>query len=148
MWRLFYFADVVGTLNAALSWIVVITAIVFVITFIFRLIFRFSGDYDIDNEKDSGGDINEEKVQYSSLCKLNRWTLALLIISLVGQIATPSKNTIYLMAGGKLVDMTIENNPQIKEVPGKTIDLLNAWLEKETGEIKGQENNQQEEVGK
>ena len=41
--------------------------------------------------------------------------------------------------GGKVVDMTIENNPQLKEIPGKTIDLLNAWIEEETRNIKENE---------
>ena len=36
------------------------------------------------------------------------------------------------MMGGRVVDMTVENNPQLKEIPGKTIDLLNAWIEEET----------------
>lgn len=140
MWKLFYLADVVDTLDLALSWIVGLTTILFIITMIFRLIFRFSGDYDIDTEKDRDGDPNEDRTQYLSLCRLNRIGLAVLLFSLILKIATPSKNTIYLMAGGKLVDLTIENNPQIKEVPGKTIDLLNAWLEKETEGLKPKEN--------
>jgi hypothetical protein len=103
----------------------------------------------LESEKNEKGvEQNIDLLEYQSLVKMNRWGLGLLLLFIFLRIVTPSKNTIYLMAGGKLVDMTIENNPQIKEVPGKTIDLLNAWLEKETGEIKGQENNQQEEVGK
>lgn len=147
MWKLFYFADVVETLRVVLIWLIILSTILFIISLIWRLIYRFDNYADIDSET-IDGELNSERLRYLTLQKLNRIGLITLILSVILRIVTPSKNTIYLMAGGKLVDMTIENNPQIKEVPGKTIDLLNAWLEKETGEIKGQENNQQEEVGK
>lgn len=140
MWKLFYLADVVDTLDCALGWLVALSVILFGITLIWRLIYRFDYSYDIESEKDKDGDPNEDRLQYLSLCKMNRIGLVLFILFLILKIATPSKNTIYLMAGGKLVDLTIENNPQIKEVPGKTIDLLNAWLEKETEGLKPKEN--------
>lgn len=147
MWKLFYFADVVETLRVVLLVLIILSTILFIISLIWRLIYRFDNYEDIDSET-INGELNLERLRYLTLQKLNRIGLITLILSIILRIVTPSKNTIYLMAGGKLVDMTIENNPQIKEVPGKTIDLLNAWLEKETGEIKSQENNQQEEVGK
>jgi hypothetical protein len=141
MWKLFYLADVVDTLNTALGWLVALSVILFVITLIWRLIYRFDNyNYDIDSEKDKDGDPNADRLQYLTLQKLNRVGLIAFFIFITLKIATPSKNTIYLMAGGKLVDLTIENNPQIKEVPGKTIDLLNAWLEKETEGLKPKEN--------
>jgi hypothetical protein len=147
MWKLFYFADVVDRLSCTAGWLVFLTGAVFIVSFICRIFYRFN--FDLESEKNEKGvEQNIDLLEYQSLVKMNRWGLGLLLLFIFLRIVTPSKNTIYLMAGGKLVDMTIENNPQIKEVPGKTIDLLNAWLEKETGEIKGQENNQQEEVGK
>lgn len=40
------------------------------------------------------------------------------------------------MMGGKVVDTTIENNPEIKELPGNTINLLNEFIEAETDKIR------------
>jgi len=136
MWKLFYFANVVDALRITLGWLVALSFILFIITLIWRLIYRFDYSYNIDSEKDVYGELNKDRLQYFSLCKLNRIGIVLCILFMILRVITPCKNTIYLMAGGKLVDLTIENNPQIKEVPGKTIDLLNAWLEKETGELR------------
>ena len=92
-------------------------------------------------KKTRDGNLNPVRQKYLHLRKLNRIGLISLLLLSTLKAVIPSKNTIYLMAGGKLVDMTIENNPQIKEIPGKTIDLLNAWLEKEISNIDNKKEN-------
>ena len=48
------------------------------------------------------------------------------------------------MMGGKVVDLTIDNNPEVKEIPEKTINLLNAWIEEETEELKNKKDAKQQ----
>lgn len=141
MWKLFYFADIVDSLETALGWFLALSVVLFIATFIGRLIYRFDSYYDIDSEKTESGNLNPDRQKYLHILKLNRIGLVTLLLLSILIVVTPSKNTIYLMAGGKLVDMTIENNPQIKEVPGKTIDLLNAWLEKEINSVENKKEN-------
>ena len=40
------------------------------------------------------------------------------------------------MVGGSAVDKVVENNPEIKEIPGNTIDLLNEYIKAQTENIK------------
>ena len=42
------------------------------------------------------------------------------------------------MQGGKIVDITIEDNPEVKKIPEKTVELLNVWLDNEIEKEKGE----------
>lgn len=59
-----------------------------------------------------------------------------LAIAILGVIFVPSKQTYLFMVGGRVVDKTIENNPQIKDIPGNTLDLLNEYIKTSTEKLR------------
>ena len=122
MERMFYIAELVGSINLFCT----IAAVLFGISTVAGWIGRA-----IINALDSNTYSNyaEEKRVWKMVSK---WATILLTIFTISATIIPSKKTYLLMMGGKVVDMTVENNPQLKEIPGKTIDLLNAWIEEET----------------
>lgn len=83
--------------------------------------------------KNRYNDYEEEKDVWR---KVSKWATTCLIVFVILATIIPTKKTYLLMMGGKVVDMTIENNPKLKEMPGKTIDLLNSWIEEETRNLK------------
>lgn len=60
-------------------------------------------------------------------------------VALLLAIFVPTRKTIILMAGGKVIDQTIQNNPKIKEIPSNTIDLVNEYLKKEIQGLQSEE---------
>lgn len=60
-------------------------------------------------------------------------------IALLLGIFLPTRKTLILMAGGKIIDQTIQNNPKIKEIPSNTIDLVNEYLKKEIQGLQSEE---------
>lgn len=74
------------------------------------------------------------------LCKKSlKPCIIVLSIALLLGIFVPTRKTLILMAGGKIIDQTIQNNPKIKEIPSNTIDLVNEYLKKEIQDLQSEE---------
>lgn len=57
-------------------------------------------------------------------------------IGCLGMIFIPTKQTYLFMVGGKVVDEAVASNPQVKELPGNTLDLLNEYIKMETNKVR------------
>lgn len=125
MERMFYLAELIGNLDKLCIAIAILFSIAMTVGWIGRVISSCCSDYTEDDKK--------------AFKQVSKYSTIFGIVFILAALILPSKNTYLLMMGGKVVDMTIENNPQLKEIPGKTIDLLNAWIEEETRNIKENE---------
>ena len=114
MEKFFYFASVFGGLKNVLIFALIICCIVAITYGI-----MYAEDRDKDDKKSS-----------------KKYFIIALILSVI-VIFVPGKKTYILMTGGKLVDELIEGNEKVKELPSKTIDLLDAELEKLLKDAKG-----------
>lgn len=56
----------------------------------------------------------------------------------LGILATviPSKQTLYLMKGGALVEQVMQQSEDAKELPENTLKFINEYLKKQTEELK------------
>ena len=122
---MFYLAELIGNLDKLCIAIAILFSIAMTVGWIGRVISSCCSDYTEDDKK--------------AFKQVSKYSTIFGIVFILAALILPSKNTYLLMMGGKVVDMTIENNPQLKEIPGKTIDLLNAWIEEETRNIKENE---------
>ena len=122
---MFYLAELIGNLKKVCIAIAILFSIAMAIGWIGRVISSCCSDYSEDDKK--------------AFKRVSIYSTIFGVVFILASIIIPSKQTYLLMMGGRVVDMTIENNPQIKEIPGKTIDLLNAWIEEETRNIKENE---------
>jgi hypothetical protein len=122
MEKMFYLAELIGSLDKFSIGFAIIFSMAMAIGWIGRVISNCGSDYTEDDKK-----IFKQLSKYATIFG---------IIFILSAIILPSKKTYLLMMGGKVVDLTIENNPQLKEVPEKTINLLNTWIEEETKNIK------------
>lgn len=125
MERMFYLAELIGNLDKLCIAIAILFSIAMTVGWIGRVISSCCSDYTEGDKK--------------AFKQVSKYSTIFGIVFILAALILPSKNTYLLMMGGKVVDMTIENNPQLKEIPGKTIDLLNAWIEEETRNIKENE---------
>ena len=108
MEKFFYFYYLIGALNNLLA--------IFIVACILMIIGLIAWEYEtFDNEKRARKAIN--KVFISG------------IIAAVLLVFIPSKKTFLLMSGAKVVDTFIENNGEVKEIPAKTINLINTYLD-------------------
>ena len=124
---MFYLAELIRSLNTVCTAFAIIFSLAMVIGWVGKIISKLSDDY-MENDK-----------KFFKL--LSKYATIFGIIFILSAVILPSKKTYLLMMGGKVVDLTIENNPQIKEIPDKTIDLLNAWIEGETKNLKKEKEN-------
>lgn len=122
---MFYLAELIGNLKKVCIAIAILFSIAMAIGWIGRVISSCCSDYSEDDKK--------------AFKRVSIYSTIFGVVFILAAIIIPSKQTYLLMMGGKVVDMTIENNPQLKEIPGKTIDLLDAWIEEETRNIKENE---------
>jgi predicted transporter len=127
MEKMFYLAELIGNLNKVCTILAIIFSMAMAIGWIGRVISTVGEDYTEGDKK--------------AFKQVSKYSTLFGILFILAALILPSKNTYLLMMGGRVVDMTVENNPQIKEIPEKTIDLLNAWIEEETKNIK-EENEQ------
>lgn len=125
MERMFYLAELIGSLDKVCTGLAIVFFIAMVIGWVGRAISSSCDDYTDKDRK--------------IFRLVSRYATIFGIIFILSAVILPSKKTYLLMMGGKVVDMTVENNPQLKEIPGKTIDLLNARIEEETRNIKENE---------
>ena len=70
--------------------------------------------------------------------KIYKPIIVILLISSFGAIFIPSKKTLYLMKGVGLVEEIMQDE-KVKQLPDKTIDYLNALLDKELKKNKKEE---------
>ena len=117
---MFYLAELIGNLDRVCTILAILFSIAMAIGWTGRV--TFGEDYTEGDKK--------------AFKQVSKYSTIFGIIFIIAALILPSKNTYLLMMGGRVVDLTIENNPQIKEIPEKTIDLLNAWIEEETKNIK------------
>jgi hypothetical protein len=118
MEKMFYLAELIGKLNNVCTILAILFSIAMAIGWIGRVISTIGEDYTECDKK--------------ALKQVSKYSTIFGIIFILAALILPSKDTYLLMMGGRVVDLTIEGNPQIKEIPEKTIDLLNAWIEEET----------------
>ena len=74
------------------------------------------------------------------VCK--KWAVrtgVLLIISFIGQVLVPDKETYILMKGGQIVEEAYNNSETLQELPKNTAEFLNEYVKTLTKELK--ENN-------
>ena len=119
MEKIFYLAQVLGGLNTLCA---VLTGILSA-TFIFIAI-------EIIISKSEGDETPKEMTKMFNAIPL------ILIISIIGIIFIPSKQTFLFMIGGKAVDSIVEENPEVKELPENTLNLLNEYIKAETEKVK------------
>lgn len=67
--------------------------------------------------------------------KMRVWGAAALI-GVLGMIFMPTKQTYIFMVGGRAVDEAISVNPEIKELPNNTLNLLNEYIKLETEKVR------------
>lgn len=124
MEKIFYLAQVCGSLSALSKVIMIISTIVCVLSAIL---------YCCANE-----DYDETEVKVcSKLCKIS---LLFVIISTLLVVFVPDKKTFLFMVGGYVVDSVVEDHPNVKEIPGNTLDLLNEYIKTTTEELKYKKN--------
>lgn len=131
MEKAFYLAQLFGGLNIVFTIFGVIFGVALIVTLVGRVI---SSNYE-----DSSCNFTEK--EHIIWKRSNKITTLLGIIFITLAVILPSKRTYLLMMSGKIVDMTIEQNPEVKEIPEKTIELLNTWLDKEILELKKDKEN-------
>lgn len=123
MEKIFYLAQVFGTLNTIGRIILCISMAVFFVTA------ALSADFSIENNK-------EGLKRAKAVCKV---AFIFLALSLSLASFVPSKETYLLMVGGKVVDSVIEQNPSVKDLPGNTLQLLNEYIVSKTEGIRNKE---------
>ena len=129
MEKIFYLAQIFGNLHAVGAAIFIISMIILVLAFMV-----WSCTADIDSEEE----------EHHAAWKVMTLSIYPLLISLLVMTFVPKEKTYLLMVGGRTVDHAIQSNPEIKELPGKTLHLLNEYIEAET--IKIQRNNGTQKV--
>ena len=119
MESIFYFAQLFSGLNT-----VSILAIIF--GFLGSTIFLMEGVVDYTNTE------NERSI----FRKWAKKSFIILLIGIFGTVFIPSKETYLFMIGGKVVDNIVKDNPQVKEIPGNTLDLLNEYIKTKTEDLR------------
>ena len=67
--------------------------------------------------------------------KMRVWG-ATALIGFLGMIFVPKKQTYLFMVGGRVVDEAVMANPEIKELPSNTLNLLNEYIKIETEKVR------------
>ena len=122
MEQIFYLANVLGALSK-------IFTIFFAISLI-ATIFLIIGTGV--NTHDCGKD-DEDTIM------LRKWAVrssVILIISLLGHIFIPNKDTYLLMKGGQIVEDAYRNSSDLQELPKNTAEFLNEYVKTRTKELK------------
>lgn len=120
MEKIFYFAQVCNSLSN----LSIVLLIVFGITLLISSIFYIcaKGDCDDDAAEISG-----------RVCKISA---PIVIIAALMAIFVPNKKTFLFMVGGRVVDSIVDDHPEVKEIPGNTLDLLNEYIKTATTDLK------------
>lgn len=124
MENIFYLAQVFDGIHAFLLALMVLS----VLSVIVSLVTHGCALADRENE-------NIPRTRTMLIC-----SIVSLVIASLGMIFTPTQDTFLLMYGGKIVDHAVENNPEVKDIPGNTLNLLNEYIKTKTEELKPQNN--------
>ena len=121
MEKIFYLAQILGSINT----ISVALAIISILALLILVIWYFNeGYYDPADYEE-----NDAK-----LCK--KWIRTSLIVAIIATLIstfTPSKQTYLFMVGGHALE-EIANNEKVQERASHTIDLLDQYLENKVKE--------------
>ena len=119
MEKIFYLAQVVNGLSTVFTVFLIISSVISVILLIGYACEKSEGNKEAD-----------------SLLKIVKKVLVVFIISLVGAVFVPSKETFLFMVGGSVVDQAMEHKPEIKELPENTLELLNEYIKTATDKVR------------
>ena len=122
MEKLFYFGHVFNSLNILCAIVLVISVTLFAI--FIGLGYSEAGEYGHD-DKDA-----------KNYFHVARMAGVALLISALGLVFCPTKQTYLFMMGGRVVDQAITENPDIKQIPANTLDLLNEYIKLETEKVR------------
>lgn len=122
MERIFYFGHVFNSLN-------ILCAIILVISSIVSVVFICLGLAEAD---EYGKDDKDAK----NYLYVGKRAIIALLISALGLVFCPTKQTYLFMMGGRVVDQAITKNPDIKQIPANTLDLLNEYIKLETEKVR------------
>ena len=120
MENIFYFSQVFGVLNTILIIGFVLTTAVAVIALIAHTMNRC-----------------DDSMSEAETCM--KWFKRSMIVAFLFALPMtfiPSKQTYLFMAGGKVVDDIVKNNPEVKDIPNNTLNLLNEYIKAETIKIR------------
>ena len=120
MEKIFYLAQILGGLNTFSTVLLICSFILLITTLIAWAIGFCECDSDLTNASK----------------KLIKPAVIGIIVGALLNIFVPSKETFLFMVGGKVVDSAISNNPEIKELPENTLNLLNEYIKTATEQLK------------
>lgn len=130
MEKIFYLAQIFGGLNA----IAILGIIISVITIlVFTIWFSSAGLYD----KEANAHWGREEDYKFGVKWIKRCTIALTVF-IVTAIFVPSKKTYLFMVGTHALE-EIATNERVQATAGKTLDLLDQYLDKMLNEKKGED---------
>lgn len=98
--------------------------VIFAIAAVGMSIASFSEEWDKEDEFEG------------KLIRAKRCCWLALAVSIALAVFVPSRETYLFMVGGKVVDEAVKEAPQLKELPGNTLDLLNEYIQTETERVR------------
>ena len=122
MQHIFYLANVLGALSRIFTFFFALFLIITVVLII--------GTYI--NTHECGKDDEDTVI-------LRKWAIRssiILVISLLGHVFTPDKDTYLLMKGGEIVEEAYKNSSDLQELPKNTAEFLNEYVKTLTKELK------------
>lgn len=122
MEHIFYLANVFGALSKFFI-------LVFAISFIALIMFIIGACI---HEHDCGKDDEDAKL----FRKWVKYTSVIVVVSFLGRIFIPDKDTYLLMKGGEIVEEAYKNSSDLQELPKNTAEFLNEYVKTLTKELK------------
>ena len=122
MENLFYLAQIFGALGTISRIVLAISGMALFVSGIIYLVADEENDYSPEDRPNAK--------------KVFKRTLPIAIVSLLFVVFVPTKKTFLFMVGGHAVDKAIERNPEVKDIPGNTLELLNEYIKSETKELR------------
>lgn len=122
MEHIFYLADILGALSK-----------IFTIFFAFSLISTIVLIIGTCIKIHDCGKDDKDTVM------LRKWAIRssiILVVSLLGHVFTPDKDTYLLIKGGEIVEEAYKNSSDLQELPKNTAEFLNEYIKTLTKELK------------
>ena len=132
MEKLFYYAQLIDGAHILCTVLLALSSFAFLVTFIATMVNVREHDAVEFSESTRLGAI----ASYRAFRKWAYRTFALAIFCALFVIFVPSKKTFLFMIGGSAVDKVVANNPEVKEIPGNTLELLNEYIKAETVKLR------------
>lgn len=76
--------------------------------------------------------------------KILRPTIIIVVVSVLVDIFVPGRKTYLLMSAGKVVDKVAKDDPNVKDIPKNTIQLLDSFLQSELQKLEDNKNNEED----